>query len=58
MIGPEKNRAYDNLDSVCQLLGDFGIAAKCHEKALKVALFICDQAEEKGAYGCLVKAFH
>ena len=26
--------AYDNLDSVCQLLGDFGIAVECHEKPL------------------------
>ena len=50
--------AHDNLDSICQLLGDFRIAVECHEKALKVVLVTCDQVEEKGAYGSLGKAFH
>ena len=45
--GTREGGAYDNLDSVCQLLGDFRIAVECHEKALKVALVICDQVEEK-----------
>ena len=53
----EEKRAYENLGVAYQSQGNYRKAIECHEKYLKIALEVGDQAGEGRAYGNLGIAY-